>query len=68
MQQKTQLKGVEGKEYEYLKSKNRLNATFGMMVTALVHLDINYDSQEMEWHEAHGDIEGSLNQFYKDPQ
>ena len=62
---KTLLKGIEGKEYEYMKSKNRLNSTYGMMVTALVHLDINYDSQTMEWHEAHGDIEGSLNQFYK---
>ena len=62
---KTLLKGVEGKEYEYMKSKNMLNATFGMMVTDLVHLDISYDELTMEWHEGHGDVEGSLQQFYK---
>ena len=31
--QKTQLKDLEGFEYEYLKSKNLLNAIFGAMVT-----------------------------------
>lgn len=29
---KTQLKNVPGKEYEYMKSKNRLNSSYGMMV------------------------------------
>lgn len=29
---KTELKGVDDKEYEYMKSKNRVNAGFGMMV------------------------------------
>lgn len=29
---KTELKGVQGKEYEYMKSKNKLNSFYGMMV------------------------------------
>lgn len=32
-QEKTKLKNVEGMEYEYMKSKNLLNAIFGAMVT-----------------------------------
>lgn len=30
---KTGLKGMDGKEYEYMKSKNRLNSSFGFMVS-----------------------------------
>lgn len=30
---KSQLKGVEGKDYEYMKSKNKLNSLYGMIVT-----------------------------------
>jgi hypothetical protein len=33
---KTELKGIEGSEYEYMKSKNRVNASFGMMVEKIV--------------------------------
>lgn len=32
-EKKTQLKDIDGKEYEYAKSKNLLNAIYGMMVT-----------------------------------
>lgn len=35
-QAKTELKGVEGKEYEYAKAKNLLNSIFGMMVTNIL--------------------------------
>lgn len=62
---KTQLKGIDGKEYEYMKSKNRLNSSYGMTVTSIVHSDINYDIYSMEWEEIKGDIESSLEQFYK---
>lgn len=62
---KTQLKGIEGKEYEYMKSKNRLNSTYGMMVTDIAHTDINYNVNDMTWNECKPEIEGALEQFYK---
>lgn len=62
---KTQLKGIESKEYEYMKSKNRLNSTFGMMVTDVAHSEIFYDSDNMEWQEVKPDLESSLESFYK---
>lgn len=34
-QEKTSLKGVAGREYEYNKSKNRINSSYGMMVQRL---------------------------------
>lgn len=37
---KCQLDGVKGKEYEYARAKNKLNAIFGMMVASLIHDDI----------------------------
>lgn len=62
---KTLLKGVDGKEYEYMKSKNKLNATFGMMVTALLHTTIEYDEKEMQWDEIIPScIEDELSKFY----
>ena len=33
---KTELKGVDGSEYEYMKSKNRVNSSYGMMVESIV--------------------------------
>jgi hypothetical protein len=62
---KTQLKDIEGKEYEYMKSKNRLNSTFGMMVTDVAHSEIFYDSNTMEWEEVKPDLDASLEAFYK---
>lgn len=46
---KCTLKNVDEKIYEYMKSKNKLNATFGMMVSALIHNDIIL--WEDEWKE-----------------
>ena len=43
---KTMLKDVAGKEYEYMKSKNKLNANFGMMVTDIVHSEITFDGND----------------------
>lgn len=62
---KTQLKGIEEKEYEYMKSKNRLNSSFGMTVTDMVHSIIEYDSMTLEWNEEKADIEESLSTFYR---
>jgi hypothetical protein len=61
---KTQLKGIDNKEYEYMKSKNRLNSTFGMMVTSIDHSEIGYNSDDMTWQEIKPDIKGSLTKFY----
>ena len=61
---KTLLKGVEGKEYEYAKSKNMLNSTFGMCVTALVHEQIEYNKKTMTWSVETGDTEEELTKFY----
>ena len=33
---KTELKGIDGMEYEYMKSKNRVNSSYGMMVESIV--------------------------------
>lgn len=44
---KTSLKGVEGRETEYMVSKNMINAAYGMAVTAIVRSEITYDS--LEW-------------------
>ena len=42
---KTELKGVEGKEIEYLVSKNMINAAFGMMVTAIIRDEYQYSDE-----------------------
>lgn len=63
---KTKLKGVEYKEYEYGKSKNRLNGNFGMCCTNTVKdgwgvdLEGNYVSRKIE------DREKALNDAYKE--
>lgn len=43
---KTELKGVEGKEVQYEKSKNLLNAVFGCSCMDPVRLAISYDNGE----------------------
>lgn len=40
---KTELKGVSGSEYEYMKSKNRVNSVYGMMVEKIVKEVIDCD-------------------------
>lgn len=43
-QDKTQLKGVEGKEVEYMQSKEMLNSCYGMSVTDIARENVVYDS------------------------
>lgn len=62
---KTVLKGVEGKEYEYMKSKNRVNSTFGMMVTAIDHEEVCFNPDSFEWGVEREPLEKYLEDFYK---
>ena len=61
---KTKLKDVEGREYDYAKSKNILNGSFGMLVTAIDHEEITYDSESMEWDSTTPDMQPALDDFY----
>ena len=45
-EKKTTLKGVEGKEIEYMVSKNMINSIFGMMVTDIIRDEIEYEDGE----------------------
>ena len=61
--QKTQLKGVPDREYEYMKSKNRINASYGMMVQRL---------DNVSWHYSNGSyvadetpVEEQLDKYFK---
>lgn len=42
---KSQLKGIEEKEYEYLKSKNKLNSLYGMIVTDIIRQENLFNDQ-----------------------
>ena len=46
---KTTLKGVDGKEYEYNIAKSMLNSVYGMMVTDIVREDIIYNIEDCSW-------------------
>lgn len=59
---KTSLKGVD--PYMYMKSKNRLNAIFGMMYTDPVREQWEYDSRTGEWKKDPIDIEAALDKYY----
>jgi len=59
---KTTLKGVGGKETEYLVSKNMINSAFGMMVTAVVRDEFEYAD---EWFRKGADVDEQLNSYNK---
>lgn len=42
---KSQLKGIDGKEYEYMKSKNKLNSLYGMIVTDIIRQENLFNGQ-----------------------
>lgn len=58
---KCTLKGIS--EYNYMKSKNKLNAIFGMMVMQIIRNIIIYFDDE--WFENEPDASETLKQFYK---
>lgn len=45
---KTMLRGVEGKHYEYMKSKNKLNSCYGMMAQQSIHPEVIYKERLIE--------------------
>ena len=47
-QDKTQLKGVEGKEIEYMQSKEMLNSCYGMCVTDIARDEFVYNNDNWE--------------------
>lgn len=53
---KTQLKGVEGKEIEYMLSKNMLNSLYGMTVFNPIKNQFIYNNELKEWEEIQIDI------------
>ena len=58
---KTTLKGIEGKEIEYLVAKGMLNATFGMMVTAIIRDEYVYDNDR--WAHLEADVVSQLTSY-----
>lgn len=61
---KTLLKGVENYEYEYMKSKNKLNACYGMAVTDIAKNDILYDEIEGYTIDASTSTQDKLDKYY----
>ena len=64
-QDKTTLKGVKGKETEYLNGKALLNAVFGMMVTYISKDEIIYSDT---WSIEHADIEKDIKKYNESPK
>ena len=59
---KTTLKGVDGKEVEYLVSKGMLNSCYGMTVTDIVRDEIIYSN---EWDTEKADVESDIEHYNK---
>lgn len=59
---KTSLKNVEGKEEEYLNSKEMVNATYGMSVTDIVRPVIDYKT---EWTITEPDLDKEISKYNK---
>ena len=62
---KTTLKGVEGKEQEYLNSKELLNSCYGMICTSPVRPDIEYKNNE--WLKIPVDVNKGIKKYNNNP-
>ena len=60
---KTALKGVAGKEYEYMKSKNKLNSLYGMMCQRIDHDKVTYDGSDYVTDPC--DLEKEIEKYYR---
>lgn len=58
---KTQLKDVAGKEVEYMNSKEKVNACYGMMVTDICRDEIVYENED--WDKEQPDIEEAISKY-----
>lgn len=69
-QDKTQLKGVVGKEVEYLGSKEMVNAAYGMTVTDICRDEIQYESSQLDsyWSKDKPDIDIAIEKYNKSSQ
>lgn len=56
---KSQLKGIIEKEYEYMKSKNKLNSLYGMIVTDIIRQENLFNDQ---WEKGEN---STLEEYYK---
>ena len=61
---KTELKGVDGKEVEYLHSKELLNSIYGMCVTSIIHDNFTFNNSE--WITTESNIDSELEIYNKD--
>lgn len=61
---KTELKDVDGKEYEYMKGKNRLNSGFGMIVSKIIRDKHCFNAID-GWTVENVDEQKELDDFYK---
>lgn len=59
---KTKLKGVEGKEREYMYAKENLNSCYGMCVTDISREKITYDD-DIGWETEDKDIENDIAKY-----
>ena len=62
---KTELKGVAGKEVEYLVSKGMINSVYGMCVTDICKNEATYDTQ---WSEIKADVKALIEKYNNDRQ
>lgn len=60
---KTQLKGVAGREEEYQQAKENVNSLYGASVTAVLHQD--YEIKDGEWTDIDMNPEESIEQYNK---
>lgn len=60
---KTTLKGVEGKETEYMVAKNMLNSTYGMMVTDIVREEALYS--DVGWSKELPELDDAIHRYNK---
>lgn len=60
---KTTLKGVKGREIDYLSSKENVNSVYGMMVMNIVREIFNYDNDN--WFVESGDVLEQLDTYNK---